>query len=168
VCGGVSSRKTVEFLEPNSDNWKYGPELNTGRDSHQGLPFKGTLLVLGGKNKRRILSDIEILGSPYYSWAVYDNLSLPVFGFSAVFYKKNIIIIGGFKDISANSFYSTVLSYQVYSKKKKKLKSLPYGLANSGSILWENKIYIFGGRNYNGLQNKVLRMDIVNENSGNS
>lgn len=159
LIGGVGQGKSVIYLKPNGKKWIKGPALNEGRDSHAAVVYNGGILVLGGKRGSIILDSVEYLGKSK-RWLTYDTAQINRFGFSSLPYLKNIIIIGGFRDISARSYHSSTVFYRVQSKKMYVHSQLPVGLANFGAITYKSSAYLFGGRNFKGLQKAVLRMDI--------
>lgn len=159
VCGGLPFKKEVEYFSLESRNWKKGPELKYGRDSHRALLLSGKLHLLGGKNIT-IQNEIASLNPSKNQWEYYFQLPASRFGFFSLNYKELVLILGGFRDTTATSYFGDVFLLHLSQGTMQPLKSLPSGLANFGAYRYKNQIYVFGGRNHQGIQDTVWRMDI--------
>ena len=165
VVGGLKSKNSVIYLNIGAEKWQKGPDLNTNRDSHDLAFIDNQIVVIGGKKFGSGLTSVEALKKSSNHWIILGQIPTSIFGFVSLPYKKNIIIIGGFKDISARGFLNSVTLYLIYQKKIFKAVPLPIGLANFGAVLYKDSIYLFGGRSLTGLSDSVLKMDMKYESS---
>lgn len=65
---GVSSLRTTEFYDEDSETWTYGPQLNVPRANVSAVSLQGSLYAIGGFSGKKFLNTMEVLCEDKHQW----------------------------------------------------------------------------------------------------
>ena len=143
---------TVQILNISNMAWSYAPNMNTRRAYISCIVSpNNNLYAIGGQNTNGELDSIEFISTiniNFGTWSyTQQNLSQPLAVTGCVAKSENVFIIGG-------SYVGLTYTDKVHIINTKTNEvslsnaNLVYNLSDSAPIVFDNKIYAFGGRNF--------------------
>ncbi|XP_050421441.1 kelch-like protein 2 [Adelges cooleyi] len=148
----------VKYMDIRNDNdlrWKSSDHsffLPSRKGSKMVVSENGIILSIGGLNetgRRATLVDELDLKSESKQWVSTRPLNRPRIGFAVCTYKQYIYVVGGCDSLCIG-FLNSVEYYNTNSKVWTEItEPMPTARSGCGAVVFNNKLYVFGGRNDN-------------------
>lgn len=139
----IGCSTTAEKVVPKDDNFK----LETARFGHATVNDGKKIYVIGGANKKKYLSDIEIIDPETHEKVILKNRIIPRRYISAVWDgKESIYIIGGVSKQSGRVKYErTIEVFNILTHDVTTVTPIPLATRTNSSVYLNNYIFVFGG-----------------------
>ena len=133
-------------------SWSQFPNMNQGRFFHATFAFNYVLVVVGGYQREKVLSSVEILNSSTKSWRFGAPMPLGVGGAAFASKDDSLFICCG--QYSVHTVHTTD-KIQRYSLKRDQWDVFsryispvffPFSENGMGAAILQNKLYILGGQ----------------------
>ncbi|XP_050420609.1 kelch-like protein 5 isoform X1 [Adelges cooleyi] len=151
-----SSVKYMDISNVNDLNWKSSDHLfflPPRKGSNMVLSENGIILAIGGLNESHgdvnIVDELD-LNSISKQWVSTRPLNRPRIHFAVCTHKQYIYVVGG-RCLSSRNNMNSVEYYDINSKVWTEIiKPMPTARALCSAAVFNNKLYVFGGRDSNG------------------
>ena len=116
VLGGAPAQGVVELFDKETNKWKSGNSMPTGRGHLAAAAWNSTVLAVGGSNGTGVLGAFEAYDLLMQSWSQLAPMPTPREGLGAAVIGDLLIAIGGDDGASPPHPLDTV---EIYSLKTK-------------------------------------------------
>jgi len=172
IAGGSLSDKAFtnkfEMFDTKNQVWNNKSNLLENKaelsliNSEYGSRKEIRIYSIGGINEKGILNTIDEYNIKNDKWRSRSQMSKEKSSVSTVSLGSNIFIMGGY-DKNQNVL-DEIEIYNTNLNKTQKINNLPEPLSNFCSFIYNDEIYILGGRTKTGLSDLVRKSKIKKEN----
>lgn len=171
----------IDGLYYNAEHNTYSIEIATkqvynnnplyNRAYHQLTKVNNKLYAIGGRdNTFELIGNVESYDPKYLAWNYETNIDMDDIwgkereGFASVGNENKIYVIGGYNDFTYGStnywYHSDINAYDISTKKWSKVGDFVDARERAGVVIYDNQIYIIGGRGDKGILNSVEVYDL--------
>ena len=142
--------------------WSVHSNLYQSLNKTEPILINGEKYIIGGINGNAVKT-IYKYDEENALWQSITSIPQYKAGFAVEYYNDCIYIMGGYGGTSSSTgkdFLNTVNIYNLSTKKWTTGNPIPTAKERMGSVLYGDKIYLFGGRNKNGVLTDINIYDI--------
>lgn len=130
----------VEILNAKTNKIQFGEDIPTPRGMVSSVIADGKIYVMGGGQKEGYSNKVEIYDIKTNKWKEGTPMEIGK-STDIVYYNDYIYAIGGY---NKNGALKDFQRYNIKKNNWEKLSDLPFPLSAHHSIVYDNKIYVFG------------------------
>jgi N-acetylneuraminic acid mutarotase len=142
---------------PNQTDWQSAAQMSLARGRLGVAAVGADIVAIGGHTPSGVTGLVEIWDSAKQQWRTGQNKPLPVANIGAAALNGNVIVPGGYTTAGAPT--AVVEAYNLISDTWTSLAPLPAPRFAQAVLVYDGKVYVFGGWDGRGYANTTFIYD---------